>query len=143
MARIRRPRTYVARSAAASALCALTVGATTMALAPAAHASTTNSSGNTPAACPAADAAKTGPAQLPAGEPPKLRRDRILTVEDHDALVNVFANDGSSAGRLTLLAVSDPMHGDIAWNPNGLVTYRPKNGYVGFDQLNYTAGDEA
>jgi hypothetical protein len=141
MARDRRPHTTLRTAAAATVLATMTVGISAVALAPAANATPTNSP-NTSIACPPAQAAS-GPAKLAAGKPPKLRRDKILTVEDQAGSVNVLSNDGSSAGGLTLLAVTDPSHGTITWTPDGSVTYRPDNGYIGFDKFNYTAGDAA
>ena len=114
----------------------MAVGAAMAVLAPAADAATTTS------ACPGVTNG-TSTATLKAAAPPKLHRDKILTVEDRAAAVDVLANDESSDGPLTLLAVTTPGHGTVTWSPSGSVTYRPADGYVGFDQFGYSAGDAA
>src|SRR3954462_8911530 len=142
--RHRRPRTVVSRlpralrsAAAGTALCVIAVGTASLALAPSAEAATGPS-----AACPAASLV-TGSEQLAGNAPPKLRHDKILTVEDTTGSVNVLDNDGSSAGPLAVTDVTKPDHGAVSWKPTGEVTYHPDNGYVGFDGFTYSARDTA
>src|SRR4051794_26475038 len=102
MARHRRPRTVASslRSAAAgTALSVIAAGTASLALSPSAEAAT-NATTATSSACPVTEAAKTGGGHLAANAPPKLRRDRILTLEDKAASVDVLSNDESSAGPL-------------------------------------------
>jgi LPXTG-motif cell wall-anchored protein len=123
-------------AAAGTAISVIAVGTASLAFAPSAAAEPATPSPG----CPAA-AAITGAAQLSANAPPKLRHDKILTVEDQAGSVNVLDNDGSSGGPLTLLAVTTPAHGNVSWKPTGEVAYTPTDGYVGFDNFDYTAGD--
>src|SRR2546423_14021800 len=109
MARYRRSRTVVSRlpralrsAAAGTALSFIAVATPSLALAPSAEAATGPS-----AACPAASLV-TGSAELTGDAPPKLRHDKILTVENKTGTVNVLDNDGSSAGPLTVTDVTKP-----------------------------------
>jgi LPXTG-motif cell wall-anchored protein len=144
MARHRRPHSSLPRAirsaAAATLLSMLAVGTASMAFAPSADAAPATAPSAT---CPGAHDPVTGSQTIPAGKPPKLRHDKIITSEDIAGSVNVLANDGSSDGDLTLIAVTRPDHGTVQWQASGDVTYRPDDGYVGFDQFDYTAGDEA
>ncbi len=58
------------------------------------------------------------------------------------APINLLDND-SDADSDPLIAVitSLPEHGELAWNPNGTFSYRPNDGFVGYDSFVYVASD--
>jgi hypothetical protein len=54
-------------------------------------------------------------------------------------LANDIRNDNPTSGAMSIVAVSDPAHGDVVYNSSGTVTYTPDPGFKGVDTFMYTA----
>jgi hypothetical protein len=77
---------------------------------------------------------------------PTARGDSVTTKEDVQVGINVIANDSDVDGAIdpasvTLVAGSEPSHGQIVSISNGTVTYLPNANYSGPDSFRYTVKD--
>lgn len=73
--------------------------------------------------------------------PPKAANDIASTVEDHDATIDVLANDSDPDGNpISVTAVTQPSHGSVTTN-GANVTYSPAHAYSGNDSFTYTISD--
>ena len=76
---------------------------------------------------------------LPVAVPPTLVADAASLINLDTATVRPLANDAAPEGQsLTLLSIGSPAHGTASLDGD-VVTYRPTAGYVGQDQVTYTA----
>jgi VCBS repeat-containing protein len=73
---------------------------------------------------------------------PVAHDDLVETPKDTPVIIAVLGNDADSDGDpLTISATTAPLHGTVAINPNGSITYRPADGYLGPDSFTYTISD--
>ncbi len=73
---------------------------------------------------------------------PVAVNDSATTPEDTTATISVLANDTDVDGdTLSVTAVSVPLHGGTAINPDGTVAYTPSSNYNGADTFTYTISD--
>ena len=74
--------------------------------------------------------------------PPLANEDEGLTQSGQAIAINAFANDEDVDGdSFSLLQSSEPSHGTISWDNNGVVTYTPESGFVGSDEFSYQITD--
>lgn len=90
-----------------------------------------------------------GAAPVPGNEPP-VAAPHILTftptpgARDVDVAVLEGASDPDDpVGSLTVVAVTDPAGGTVTVNPDGTVTYTPRDDFAGRDVFTYTIEDPA
>jgi len=73
---------------------------------------------------------------------PVANDDSASTDEDTSVDIDVLANDTDAEDdTLTIISVSDPLHGSATINPDDTVTYTPDADYNGPDGFNYTISD--
>jgi Ca2+-binding RTX toxin-like protein len=62
-----------------------------------------------------------------------------------NVLANVVVNDGSQIipSSVQIVSGGQPSHGTVSIGANGVITYTPNLGYVGFDTIQYTVSDTA
>ncbi|MDX6284800.1 MAG: large repetitive protein [Frankiales bacterium] len=70
---------------------------------------------------------------------PKLKTDRVTTLQNTSTHINVLANDDGAGGALQVASVGTPQHGSVTTAPDGTVTYKPAVGFVGKDSFTYSA----
>lgn len=62
--------------------------------------------------------------------------------QDQTVTFNVLANDNDPDGdTLTLVGISQPLHGTVSFTEDGNVTYTPHTGFTGVETLTYTMTD--
>ncbi len=65
-------------------------------------------------------------------------RDSIAAMTNYPVILNVLTND--TIGRpdqSTVTIVTNPLHGNVSVDPDGIITYEAHEGYVGIDSLEY------
>ena len=68
--------------------------------------------------------------------------DVAQTPEDTPVDIDVLANDHDLCGQgLTIVSVTDPLHGSVVINPDNTLTYIPDPDYFGQDTFTYTVED--
>ena len=72
----------------------------------------------------------------------RANADVLVTSVGQVESVDVLANDDGS-GVLSLISSSDPAHGAIECTDEGLCTYTPDAGFVGYDGFTYTMYDDS
>ncbi|WP_160675333.1 Ig-like domain-containing protein [Clostridium sp. C8-1-8] len=74
--------------------------------------------------------------------PPVAINDSITTDEDASVNIDILNNDkDANNDALTVTAVTNPSHGNVAINPDGTVKYTPVTNYNGNDSFTYTISD--
>jgi LPXTG-motif cell wall-anchored protein len=74
--------------------------------------------------------------------PPVAINDSVTTDEDTSVNINILNNDKDvNNDALTVTAVTNPSHGNVAINPDGTVKYTPVANYNGNDSFTYTISD--
>jgi large repetitive protein len=77
----------------------------------------------------------------PINDPPVARNDVVNIDEDTPVRIPVLANDTDVDGDpLTVTAASAP-NGTVVINPDGTITYTPRQDYFGTDTITYTISD--
>jgi hypothetical protein len=69
-----------------------------------------------------------------------LRDDRATTARGFGVVVRVLDND-ELAGSRAIRVETMPRHGTLSMQPNGVVHYRPDEGFTGTDRFRYTVDD--
>ncbi len=78
----------------------------------------------------------------PVPDPPVAATDNVATPEDAVLVVSPLANDSDPDGdAFSILSVATALHGTLAINGNGTVTYTPVANYNGTDRFDYTIQD--
>ena len=78
----------------------------------------------------------------PVNDAPDAVNDSATTAEDTPVTITVLSNDSDPDGdALSVSSVTQPLHGTVAINPNGTVTYTPAANYNGPDSFTYTISD--
>jgi autotransporter-associated beta strand protein len=73
---------------------------------------------------------------------PNIRSDSFAVHAGQQASVNVFANDSDNDGDgLAATVVNDVQHGTLTIVGNGVFTYTPVAGFVGYDSFTYCVSD--
>lgn len=73
---------------------------------------------------------------------PLAADDSAATQENKPVQVNAFANDSDPDGdALTLVGIGVPAHGKVAGKRNGVISYKPDQGFKGTDRFTYTVDD--
>lgn len=79
----------------------------------------------------------------PANSAPVTGNDSARVEMGHDIVLDVLANDRDPEGRaLAISGFTDPAHGDVFQQENGMVMYRPNHGFTGTDTFTYWAADD-
>ena len=74
--------------------------------------------------------------------PPVATADSARTTPGTPVNIDVLANDSDPDGdALSISALTQGAHGQVARNPNGTLTYTPAAGFVGTDSFTYTISD--
>ena len=74
--------------------------------------------------------------------PPIAVSDNIDTDKDVPVIISPLSNDTDpDDDPIRLVAVTFPIHGNIAINPDLTITYSPHSGYTGTDSFSYTIDD--
>ena len=82
----------------------------------------------------------------PANSPPTAVDDSIQVAMSAATTFNVLANDTDPDGNLApsrTVATTQPTHGTLVSNGNGVFVYTPNASYIGLDGFNYRACDTA
>ena len=77
----------------------------------------------------------------PVDDPVVAVEDSAVLNEDASAVIDVLANDTAVDGGLELTGVTQPLHGTVAINDDGTVTYTPAENYNGTDSFTYSITD--
>jgi VCBS repeat-containing protein len=77
----------------------------------------------------------------PVDDPVVAVEDTAVLNEDASAVIDVLANDTAVDGGLELTGVTQPLHGTVAINEDGTVTYTPATDYNGSDSFTYSVTD--
>ncbi|MBL8788063.1 MAG: tandem-95 repeat protein, partial [Deltaproteobacteria bacterium] len=73
---------------------------------------------------------------------PEAEDDRYGVVADEATTLSVMDNDSDPDGdALTILAVTFPAHGTVAFGPDGTIVYTPAAGFNGRDTFTYVVSD--
>jgi hypothetical protein len=68
--------------------------------------------------------------------------DQVTTEAGLPVTIDVLANDALPAGQqISIVAVTLPFKGKLAFNPDKTITYTPNPGFVGTDDFTYTIGN--
>jgi hypothetical protein len=68
--------------------------------------------------------------------------DQVTTEAALPVTIDVLANDALPAGQqISIVAVTLPFKGKLAFNPDKTITYTPNPGFVGIDDFTYTIGN--
>ena len=79
---------------------------------------------------------------LPPNYGPEANDDDIFTAEDFDVSGDVGGNDNDpNNDELTFSVLTQPIHGTLMFDPNGLFTYSPFPDYYGSDSFTYLVCD--
>lgn len=74
--------------------------------------------------------------------PPVAANDSATVNQDNSVTINVLSNDSDPDGdSLAILSTTTPLHGSVAVNSNGTVTYTPVARFSGQDSFAYTISD--
>ncbi|MCI0575506.1 MAG: tandem-95 repeat protein [Chloroflexi bacterium] len=78
----------------------------------------------------------------PVNDDPLAAGDSAATTQDTAVTIPVLANDSDVDGDpLAVTAVTQPLSGAVATNPDGALTYTPQPGFIGLDTFTYTVED--
>jgi len=77
----------------------------------------------------------------PVNDPVVAVDDVAVLNEDAASVIDVLANDTAVDGGLELTGVTQPLHGTVAINDDGTVTYTPAENYNGSDSFTYSITD--
>ena len=74
---------------------------------------------------------------------PIAQNDEVLIIGGRRTEIDVLANDYDPEGNLErkITVNNTPINGKIKYTPRGIITYTPKQGFVGSDELSYTVCD--
>lgn len=74
---------------------------------------------------------------------PTANNDEVTIVGGRRTEIDVLANDSDPEGNLErkINVVTAPRNGKIKYTPRGIITYTPKEGFVGSDEIPYTVCD--
>jgi hypothetical protein len=74
--------------------------------------------------------------------PPVAKDDFVVAGYNKPADVDVLLNDSDPDGdALVVVSFTQPSHGTVTRGAGGVLTYRARDGFVGYDTFTYTAGD--
>jgi VCBS repeat-containing protein len=77
----------------------------------------------------------------PVNDLPTAGNDSAVTNEDTPVTINVLANDGDVDNDALSVTGAAALHGNVAINGNGSLTYTPAANYYGTDTVTYTISD--
>ena len=78
----------------------------------------------------------------PVNDAPVAVDDTTITLEDTPIVLNLVANDSDiDSNTLSVVPVTDPLHGSTVRNADGTVTYTPDANYFGTDTFTYRSSD--
>jgi hypothetical protein len=74
-------------------------------------------------------------------ESPNALDDHVMTEAGSPVTIDVLANDNlPSDQQITIVAITLPYRGKLAFNPDQTITYTPNDGFIGTDDFTYTVG---
>ncbi|MFM9841835.1 MAG: Ig-like domain-containing protein [Dongiaceae bacterium] len=77
----------------------------------------------------------------PDNDGPVAQNDSVTTSEDSEVTVDVLANDSDAEGNSLTVTGAAALHGMVAVNADGTLTYAPDANYHGSDTITYTVSD--
>lgn len=78
----------------------------------------------------------------PVNDAPNAQPDVANTFKNTAVNIAVLANDVDVDGdQLSLTTVTAPANGSVSVTGNGVINYRPRNGFTGVDSFSYTVSD--
>ena len=78
----------------------------------------------------------------PVNDAPSAQADAATTLKNTAVNVTVLANDVDVEGdQLSVTTVTPPANGTVSVAGNGVINYRPRNGFTGTDSFTYTVSD--